>query len=146
MAYISAKETAQIRTALKEAFPELRFSVQNRHHSEVAVSIMKGSIDFSDILEGQEHVGLNHFWLENYGHHSDLFEAILMVIKRAGTEWYDRSDSQTDYFDTAFYITMAIGKWNKPYQLDEKLAKHATPEPFLQRAKTSVAMRKLETA
>lgn len=146
MAYISAKDTAQIRAALKEAFPELRFSVQTRHHSEVAVSIMKGSIDFSDILGGSDTMQINHHWLSNYGRHTDLFEAILMVIKRAGTEWYDRSEIQTDYFDTAFYITMRIGQWNKPYQLEEKLVKHATPEPFLQRACTAVAMRKLATA
>lgn len=145
MAYISAQETAQIRKALKEAFPELRFSVQNRHHSEVAVAITKGSIDFSDILDARDHSQINHYWLENYGQHTELFEAIIMVIKRAGSEWYDRSDIQTDYFDTAFYITLEVGKWNKPYQVEENLAKHVSAEPFLQRARTAVAMRKLET-
>ena len=30
---------------------------------------------------------------------------------------YDNSDSMTDYFDTAWYISIQVGKWNKPYKL-----------------------------
>ena len=34
-----------------------------------------------------------------------------------GTIYYDRSDIQTDYFDVAYYISIHIGKWDKPYIL-----------------------------
>ena len=30
---------------------------------------------------------------------------------------YDDSDSQTDYFDTNFYYSLAIGKWDKPFTI-----------------------------
>ena len=32
-----------------------------------------------------------------------------------GNKWYDKSDAMVDYFDTAYYIDINIGKWNKPY-------------------------------
>jgi len=32
-----------------------------------------------------------------------------------GADWYDNSDAQTDYFDTAYYVDVNVGKWDKPY-------------------------------
>ena len=32
-----------------------------------------------------------------------------------GNKWYDKSDAMVDYFDTAYYVDINIGKWNKPY-------------------------------
>jgi hypothetical protein len=29
--------------------------------------------------------------------------------------WYDESDITTDYFHTAYYLSLSIGKWDKPY-------------------------------
>ena len=42
-------------------------------------------------------------------------------IKRAG-EWYDESDSQIDYFNTSFYISINIGRWDKPYKYNKKVS------------------------
>jgi hypothetical protein len=32
-------------------------------------------------------------------------------------DYYDRSDAMTDYFDTAYYVDVNIGKWNKQYKV-----------------------------
>jgi hypothetical protein len=32
-----------------------------------------------------------------------------------GTIWYNNTNAQIDYFDTAYYIDINVGKWNKPY-------------------------------
>jgi hypothetical protein len=32
-----------------------------------------------------------------------------------GNDWFDESDSMTDYFHTAFYTDINVGRWNKPY-------------------------------
>ncbi len=34
-----------------------------------------------------------------------------------GADWYDKSDAQIDYFDTAYYYDVNVGSWNKPYTL-----------------------------
>jgi hypothetical protein len=41
----------------------------------------------------------------------------LKELKEAlmAADYYDRSDAMTDYFDTAYYYDINIGKWNKPY-------------------------------
>ena len=38
------------------------------------------------------------------------------LVKGAGRGWYDNSDAMIDYFDTAYYMDISVGDWNKPYQ------------------------------
>ena len=46
---------------------------------------------------------------------------VLDTIKKAGT-WYDESNAQIDYFNTAFYIDINIGRWDKPYVYNNKVS------------------------
>ena len=79
MAYIRTEEVREIRNALKEAFPNLKFGVKKQHHSSVAVTIKKGNVDFSDIMrdrtngETPGYVDVNHYHLYQYGDHKALF-------------------------------------------------------------------------
>ena len=124
MAYIRTEEVREIRNALKERFGKegLKFSVSQEDHTSVHVSIMKGNRDFSDIApSGYQQI--NHYHLDLHADdHEELFREILDIIRKApanaenGREWFDKSDAQTDYFHTAFYININIGKWDKPYQ------------------------------
>jgi len=43
------------------------------------------------------------------------------IIKKE-LDWYDNSDSMSDYFDTKFYLDVDIGRWDKPYKtkIDKK--------------------------
>ena len=45
---------------------------------------------------------------------------------------YDNSDIMTDYFDTNFYLTLGIGRYDKPYQteLPKLQTKDKLPEVF----------------
>jgi hypothetical protein len=137
MAYISTDEVKEVRKALKERFKnKLKFSVRREHYSSLAVSIMSGEINFYDgsldredpwnkeapahKFDGYEQI--NNYYPENYGKHAEMFKDIITIMKTApakaegGREWYDRSDAMVDYFDTAFYTNLTIGKWNKPYE------------------------------
>ncbi len=123
MAYINAEEVRSIRNALKAEFGKaLKFSVSKGSGSySVNVNIMEGNIDFSDVLGDRESMDLNHHWLENYPKHQKVLEKIMSITKTApakagvGGEWFDESDAMTDYFHTAYYIHLGLGKWNKPY-------------------------------
>jgi hypothetical protein len=123
MAYITTEETKEIRKALKENFPEWKFSVRREHHSSVRVTILEGPKDFSDILHEHRAMTINHYWLNKYGKHEPFFQKIIDIIKTApakatnGRAWYDRSDAMTDYFDIAFYIHLELGRWEKPYKI-----------------------------
>ena len=135
MAYISTEEVAAIRKQLKAEMPEYKFSVKKCHHSSVTVAFMKGpaweEFQSRDRYTGEmhddamdDHEQLNHVWAENfYGEkNAAIIKKVEKIIKTApvkagGREWYDDSDSQTDYFDTAFYMSIHIGAWDKPYQV-----------------------------
>jgi len=133
MAYIKTEEVSAIRNELKKRFGHtgLKFGVKNRHHTSVSVTIKAGPIDFSDIYKdhygsGDHYAQINPYHLSNYGKHQPLFEEIIKVIKTApalaegGREWFDKSDIQSDYFHTAFYIDLDVGTFDKPYVYNGK--------------------------
>lgn len=130
MAYITKEETAEIRNNLKKAYPEIKFSVRMRHHSNVDVTILESPYNFE--LNGKEYRGVNHYHIDNSGGvdydgntikphtHLDILKGILAII--SANHW-DKSEIMTDYFNCAFYYDLSIGAWEKPYKLKaEKLA------------------------
>ena len=128
MAYISKAEVTEIRNALKAKYGKrFKFSVRKSDPNSslsVTVSILSGDVDFSDIVGStggmQGHAQINHYHLGNYGEFSGLFGEILNVIKSApanaegGRAHFDKSRAEVDYFCTAFYINMEIGRYGKP--------------------------------
>ena len=137
MAYISTEEVKAVRVALKESFKnKIKFSVRREHYSSLNVSIISGEINFFDgslnrkdkyhpdavghVFDGHEQI--NEYYPEYYGKHEMLIAEIINIMKTApanvkgGRAWYDNSDAMVDYFDTAYYTHLNIGKWNKPYE------------------------------
>ena len=134
MAYISTPEVAAIRKQLKAQLPEYKFSVKRDHTSSVTVAFMKGPAfaEFEymdrngDNVAGNinEYEQLNHYHAEKfYGEeNAAVINKVEKIIKTApflegvGDLWFDESDSMTDYFHTAYYFSIHVGKWDKPYQ------------------------------
>ena len=140
MAYINAEQTKAIRKALKKRFPDHTFSVTKMGGSYgVNVRVMAGpafkkeaaeydrSLDkyvAIDLNEGYSNI--NQYWInEHYPNNAKFFEEVLEIIMTApyyagvGDLWFDKSDIQTDYFHTAYYISISVGKWNKDFQVKE---------------------------
>lgn len=126
MAYLGADGTRAIRNALKAEFPNLKFSVtKSSGNLGVDVNIMAGDVDFSDITDDRGNNQINIYHTRMYGDHKELFDKIVEIMKTApakagGREWFDDSDSMTDYFHTAYYMHLEVGKWNKPYNFTGK--------------------------
>lgn len=126
MAFITALEVREIRKELKKQFPGWKFSVRGQHYTSVNVDIMKGTADFfADMVVGQHHHQVNQYYIAQSWNKANakVLNKIKEIIKTApakakgGREWYDNSDAQIDYFDTAYYYHIAVGKWDKPYEL-----------------------------
>jgi hypothetical protein len=108
MAYINAQETAQIRNALKAAFPTIKFSVRKQDSMALHVAVLKGNLD---LVDGQ----INQYYLDDTSH-PEFWKQVLDINKNGSDrKWFDESDSMTDYFHIAFYINLRVGEWNKPY-------------------------------
>lgn len=119
MAFITADRTKEIKKQLKSKYPNLTFSVRNRHYSSVDVTIAAGDVDFSDLFTNERsYAEVNQYQLLReygepaYGKHTELLKGIFKIVNEGN---YDNSDAMTDYFDVGFYVDISIGSWDKPY-------------------------------
>lgn len=125
MAYISAQDVQAIRTELKQKFPKWKFAVRKGSGSlSVDVNIMQGTESFDDhFSNGRRYAQVNQYWIKDHFKDSSERQAIEMINEimhnapgRAGGKvYFDESDAMTDYFHTAFYTHLSIGKWDKDY-------------------------------
>jgi hypothetical protein len=95
-------------------------SVSN--HSTIVLTLKSGKIDFfADYGDSEDArkfgIDVNPYWFHE--HFTGTSKAFLTEAFRAlkSADWYDESDIQTDYFNTAYYFRINVGKWNKPYIL-----------------------------
>ena len=136
MAYISAEDVKAIRVALKKEFgKDFKFSVTRDHHSGVRIAIMSGVANFYDgeldtvckyngqVNKFTGYEQLNNYHLHFYGAYEELFTKINEIAHTApglagGKTYYCNDDTQSDYFDRAYYVSIHVGKWDKPYELN----------------------------
>ena len=82
------------------------------NHSTLVLNIRSGSLDFGDTYC---QVNVYHTDSQYEGRVKKFFREVLNVMNEGN---YDRSDIQTDYFDLGFYVSINVGRWNKPYVLE----------------------------
>lgn len=137
MAYMNQERKATIAAKVKPILAKygMKGSLSVRNHSTICLTLNSGSIDFiGDLAETRQFGYVNHtldkaemrkryeldvnpYWFqEHYTGESLAFLSEIFPALR-GADWYDRSDAQIDYFDTAYYVDVNVGKWNKPYTL-----------------------------
>lgn len=112
MAYINQELKQKLAPGIKAALKKHGVSgtIGVEHYSCLVVRLKAGPFDFG------HHHDVNHF------HYSTMYTdpklvAFLddLIAAMKGDQWYDRSDIQTDYFDTAYYLRIKVGKYDKPY-------------------------------
>ncbi len=125
MAYISTEKVKEIRTQLKKVFPNLKFSIRKLHYSKVKIIIKSGNIDFItdyNATNQRKYLSINEYSIDKFtGVSKDALKKVYKIAKFQG--WYDNSDSMSDYFDTAYFIDVQIGDWEKPYILKKTFNK-----------------------
>ncbi len=128
MAHITQEDkkrlAPQIKAVLKKYKIKATISVQ--HYMKLNVNIKSGVLDFfadSTIYESDRgHMSINEYYIDE--HHTGDIRDFLLELKDAmngvGTdeENYNNDDIQSDYFDRGWYISINIGKYDKPYILE----------------------------
>jgi len=116
MAYMNQEKKAKIAAKVKPILKKygLKGSLSVHNYSSISLNIKSGPIDF-----GGNRIQVNHYWLDDHYADRPVALAALKELKQAmlAADYYDRSDAMTDYFDTAYYYNINVGRWDKPYEL-----------------------------
>jgi hypothetical protein len=136
MAYMNQERKATIAKAVNPILAKygMKGSLSVRNHSTIVLTLASGSIDFIgdlnderfllqrtseeiDELRKDYNLNVNPYWYQEHytGTALSFLSEVIPALKSAA--WYDRSDAMTDYFDTAYYFDIHVGKWDKPYTL-----------------------------
>ena len=140
MAYMSQEKKAKIVAAVKPILKKygVKGSFAVRNHSTIVLTLKQGQIDFVEnyiqtdmnspvakkmsddqvnYIRKNQSIDVNPYWFQEHftGKAKAFLTETFTAMKSA--DWYDRSDAQVDYFDTAYYCDVNVGNWNKPYQV-----------------------------
>ena len=142
MAYMTTEQAAKIRAELKEAFPAKdgwKLSVKKSSGNlGIDVTFMAGPHDFlawdfdpyahdaetpktstqaqfMGRMVSVTNTSVNHYYIKDSWtpESAAILQKASDIIHR---DHWDKSDIQSDYFHCAFYVSMGIGTWEKPYQ------------------------------
>lgn len=138
MAYISQEMKKELAPAIKAVAKKygVKVTIGIDHYSSLVVKIKEGALDLIGAANKHaelenERRGYNYFggvgdyfdinpyhsadWYKKVGADKEAMFVEEMIAAMKGDKWYDNSDAMTDYFDTAYYLSIKVGQWNKPY-------------------------------
>ena len=139
MAFISKEQVQEKNKKLKELNKKygVKGIFSGSNSSTLTLTIHEGSLDFvkwyidfltkykSDsfgyytqqikYIENSKNFSINHYSM------NDLITSKCLDYLQDACEimlegHYDKSDPMTDYFDCAWYMSIQVGKWTKPYK------------------------------
>jgi hypothetical protein len=138
MAYMNQEKKAKISAQLKPILKKynIKGSLSVRNHSTIVLTLKSGKIDFIEnfietdckkynakvmsaeqiaYIRKNKNLDVNPYWFQE--HFTGTAKGFLIETFNAlkSANWYDKTDAQIDYFDTAYYCDVNIGSWNKPY-------------------------------
>lgn len=130
MAYMSQDRKKELSIGIKAALKKygVKASIAVRHHSTLVVNIRSSAIDFASSrvvkpsqIGRSEWTGseqINPYWIKDHWTGKALeFLTELQAAMNVGN--HNNSDIMSDYHDVGWYMDINIGRWNKPYQLEE---------------------------
>lgn len=139
MAYFSQEDKRRVSPAIKSVLKKynVKGTIGVKNNSTLVVNIMKGSLDFSsadvkiqefnkkfnqrETTVKRDYIQVNPYCASNS--HNEVGETVIanffteLVTAMKTAAWYNKSDSRVDYFDTAYYLNINVGTWNKRYEL-----------------------------
>lgn len=130
MAYMSQDRKKELSIGIRAALKKygVKASIAVRHHSTLVVNIRSSAIDFaSNRVVRPTQIGrsewtgseqVNPYWIKDHWTGKALeFLTELQAAMSVGN--HNNSDIQSDYHDVGWYMDINIGRWNKPYELEE---------------------------
>lgn len=137
MAFMNQDKKKELAPKIKEICKEygIKATLSVRDYRALELNIKCGDIDFIGIYnsverttswgeprrKAEKYLGVNVYYI-NEDFTGKALEFLSKVHKAMNDGNYDKSDIQTDYFNVGWYTSINIGKWDKPYQLNTRVA------------------------
>jgi len=145
MAYIGQEEKKQLAPAIKKVLAKYntKGTIAIKHHSTLVVNISASEIDLCEVyyqmklndryhtqrenIEKVDHFDLNRYYFADkakklgFKKAGNFIDELVTAMK--GSRWFDDSNAMTDYFHTAYYLDINVGKYNKPFKHIKKASK-----------------------
>lgn len=131
MAYINQDGKAKIAQALKPILAKYKVkgTLSIRNKSTITLKIKSSPIDFignynaiqakrvAKPVPATNCMDVNPYWFHEHYDGTALQFLTEAVAALKANNWFDKSDTSTDYFHTAYYFGIEIGQWDQPYQI-----------------------------
>lgn len=113
MPYITTEQVNEKRKAIKNAFPNWKFSITKKHHSSIDVVILEADINLTE----KQNESVNPYYVkDHYKDNKEVMEALQKIVDIL------EGDNETISVDgdygaiPKFYTHLSIGKWDKPFK------------------------------
>lgn len=121
MAFMNQDRKKELAPAIKAVLKKYKIkgTVAVQHHSTLVVNIKEGDLDLLSIYdEDRTYAQVNPYWVvrnteDDYPVISAFYAELIAAMK--GPNWFDKSDSMTDYFHVAWYLNINVGDFQRPY-------------------------------
>ena len=137
MAFMNQDRKKELAPKIKEICKEygVKATLSVRDYRALELNIKSGDIDFIgnyNLVErttswgeprrkADKYLGVNTYYI-NEDFTGKALEFLTKVDEAMNNGNWDNSDVQTDYFNVGWYTNINIGKWDKPYQLNNEVA------------------------
>ena len=132
MAYMSQETKAKIAPVIKAICKKynVKASLAVRNHMTLTLNVKSSPIDFignfnrvaghimrGNFTQGCASLTPNPYWFQEHfdGVAKEFLSEAFEALK--GPDYFDKSDSQSDYFFTSHYFEINLGAWDNPYCL-----------------------------
>lgn len=132
MAFVSQELKSKLAPKIKAICKKykVKASLAVNNHSTLVLNVQSSPIDFiknfnetvetrpeySRFTPAEKAIQVNPYWYQD--HFSGKAKAFLSEVLPAMNDGnFDKSDIQSDYFHVGWYVSVNIGKWNKPYEV-----------------------------
>lgn len=126
MAYFNQEKKAIVKPLIDAVLKKysVKGSIAVHDHSSLVVTLRSGDLNLMAAYNAvyssnQTYAQINHYHFSelarewNYHRIADFIDDLVCAMR--GADWYNKTDIMTDYFDTAYYIHINVGQYNKPY-------------------------------
>lgn len=121
MAYVSKELKAKLAPTIKAICKKygVKATLAVHNHSTLVLNIKSAKINIIGECKGEKrnnnYIQVNTYWVEsNYvGKTKDFLVEVIAAMK--GADYFDESDSQTDYFHVSHYIEINVGSFDKHF-------------------------------